>query len=252
LTFDAAGPGHRGVVIAARQSLVTTFLFYQVLAHMGRAAGSWIAEIERRRDSGQPVEFPIAKLLGSIEVQVRDARGHWSTVGRAGETGPIATDVQLVPLPEGADPRRVRLRMTRGLWRIDQVALATLAEPVSPLRLDPVEVTRGGAPDEQALAALRGPDGSGEPDDALVTTRGDRYEIRYRLPEDAGHYELFVESRGYYLEWMRREWLAEENFALATRTFTDPAGTLRALAPEYKRREGTMEATFWGSRYGRP
>jgi hypothetical protein len=34
--------------------------------------------------------------------------------------------------------------------------------------------------------------------------------------------------------------------------FRDPAASLRALAPEYKRRETSMEALFWGSRYARP
>jgi hypothetical protein len=260
LTFDPSGSGSHGVMIAARQTLVTTFLFYQTLAHMGRAAGSWIAELERRSDSGQSADFPVGRLLGGIEVQVRDARGRWTTVGTAGETGPLATDVQLVPLPAGTDAHRIRLRMARGLWRIDQVALAALDGPVQPLRLDPTEVTRDGVSDDQALAALRGPNvsptgsdaGSGEPDDALVTIRGDRYELRFRLPEDANHYELFLESRGYYLEWMRKEWQPDESFSLAARTFRDPAASLRALAPEYKRREASMEALFWGSRYARP
>jgi hypothetical protein len=251
LTFADPG-GERGVVIAARQTLLTTFLFYQTLAHMGRAAGSWIAEMERRSARGTPQDFPAGRLLGGIEVQVQDARGRWIAAGRAGETGPLATDVQLVRLPAGATARRVRLTMTRGMWRLDRVALARLTAPVAPLRLEPVAVTRDGSADDEALAALRGPAAPGGADDALITVRGDRYDIAYRLPRDAGDYELFVESRGYYLEWMRREWEADENPARAMRMFLDPAGALRALAPEYKRREASMEALFWGSRYAHP
>ncbi|MEP7228190.1 MAG: hypothetical protein ABI785_12560, partial [Gemmatimonadales bacterium] len=61
--------------------------------------------------------------------------------------------------------------------------------------------------------------------------------------------ELFLESRGYYLEWMRREWLAEENLALAAQILLDPAGALRTLAPAFKRQEPEMERLFWNSRY---
>jgi hypothetical protein len=50
---------------------------------------------------------------------------------------------------------------------------------------------------------------------------------------------------------MRQEWLAEQNAIAALRLVADPAGTLRALAPAYKRQEPEMERLFWGSRYVR-
>jgi hypothetical protein len=63
---------------------------------------------------------------------------------------------------------------------------------------------------------------------------------------------VFLESRGYYLEWMRREWIEEQNARAARQLLLDPAAMLRALAPAYKRQEGTMENAFWNSRYVRP
>src|SRR5690606_12612547 len=85
----------------------------------------------------------------------------------------------------------------------------------------------------------------------IVTLPGDRYELAYELPR-GGDYELFLDSRGYYLEWMRAEWLAEENPLAAVRLFADPARMLRDLAPAYKRVEPHMEEIFWRSRYARP
>jgi hypothetical protein len=73
----------------------------------------------------------------------------------------------------------------------------------------------------------------------------------YHLPEDFRQRELFLEARGYYLEWMREEWLAEENLGRAAALFIDPAGAMRAMAPEFKRREAEMETAFWGSKYVR-
>lgn len=97
--------------------------------------------------------------------------------------------------------------------------------------------------DDAALAALL------DAATTLVTLPGDAYDVAYLLPPQPERYELFLESRGYYLEWMRQEWLAEENPWLALRMLADPAGMLRVLAPAYKRGEAGMEEIFWGSRY---
>ncbi len=64
--------------------------------------------------------------------------------------------------------------------------------------------------------------------------------------------ELFLESQGYYLEWMREEWIADEDLAQAARFFRSPRRVLRDLAPEFKAIEATMEDLFWSSRYVKP
>ena len=64
-------------------------------------------------------------------------------------------------------------------------------------------------------------------------------------------FDVFLESRGYYFEWMREEWMTEENPLLAARLLLDPEGSLRALAPAYKAQEAGMEQIFWSSRFAR-
>ncbi len=245
--FAPAGPGALGLVIGARQSLLSTYLFYQALAWMGRSAGTWFAALERR----DPVTLAQARaadrLLGDIEVEMLAADGLWRKVGHYAELGPIATDEQVVPLPEaGLGPVRVRLRLTKGAWRVDEVALARLGPAVEPVRLTPDRVLRGGREDAEALAALGG---GSRP---LVTFPGDTFTLIYRLPCDGENCQFFLESRGYYLEWMRQEWLAEEDPGRLALLFLDPRGSLRRLAPDFKREEPAMEAAFWGSRYARP
>ena len=140
--------------------------------------------------------------------------------------------MHLVRLPTGTtSDTPLRLKLTRGHWRLDWVALVRLERRVEPLRISPAAVTRDSVADDDARLALTG---RGDP---LVTIRGDRVGMRFDLPEPASHYELFLESRGYYLEWMRQEWIAEEDQALALRMFTDPRGSLRRLAPEFSRRK---------------
>jgi len=246
LEFPATD-GRLAVVVGARQTLLTTYLFYQALAAMGHHAGEWFAALERGNAVARARTGGLGRALGGIEVLVPTGHGDWEKAGELCETGPLASDVRAVPLPHRIDgPVRVRLRLTRGYWRLDWVALATLEARVAPLRLDPAEVRRGDQVDEDARAALT------DSARVLTTLPGDRFALRYRLPEPAERYELFLESRGYYLEWMRDDWLAEENPALAARMMLSPEDALRDLAPAFKRAEPRLEAQFWGSRYARP
>jgi hypothetical protein len=247
LDFADAPPGRKGLVVASRQSLMTTYLIYQALAYLGGSAVEWLAALGRFGAPGIAAARGIGDALGTVEVLARDPAGEWVVAGRTGETGPIATDVKLVPLPDsGAGPVRVRLRLTKGAWRLDWVALALTGLEVEPLRLEPVRVRRGDTDDAAALHRVL--------DSASVVTTlpGDAYTLVYRLPEDFDRYELFLETRGYYLEWMRSEWLAEEDHGRAAELLVDPRGALRRLAPAYKRQEAGMDSVFWRSRYARP
>lgn len=235
-----------GLVIASRQSLMSTYLLYQTLAYLGNDAPHWLAALTsggasaRERVEGMPRE------LGKIEILVADSAGGWKPVGTVGETGPLAADTKVVPLPNSdPGPLRVRLRLTRGLWRIDYLALASLGTPLEAIRLAPARVERAGRADSNAWHALVDTAAS------LVTFPGDAYDLIYRLPAHPERYEVFLESRGYYLEWIRQEWLAEQSLASAARILLDPTGALRTLAPEFKRQEGEMERRFWDSRYVR-
>jgi hypothetical protein len=242
-----ASPGPKGLVVAWRQSLMTTYLLYQALAYMGGSAVEWLAALGRAGAPAIARARGVGDLLGTIEVLVRDERGEWVVAGKAGETGPIATDVKLVPLPDsGTGPMRVRLRMTKGAWRLDWVALAARGPEVEPLRLEPQRVVRDGTDDEPARRRLL------DSASVLTTLPGDAYTLVYRLPDDFGRYELFLETRGYYLEWMRSEWLAEEDHGRAAEMLLDPGGALRRLARAYKRQEAGMDSVFWRSRYARP
>lgn len=254
LEFSAAH-GPAGIVIAARNSLLNTFLFYQALAYMGRSAADWYMRFDHAPQSQLAALGGIGRLLGDIEVSVRQPDGTFSTVGSFSEVGPIAREVQLIPLPGAAKagPARglrpgvgdrvvVRLTMTRGNWKVDHVGLAELGAPVQPTYIEPSSVLQNGKRAPAALAQLLAP---GE---HLATYPGDAYTLHFELPP--GDEELFLESRGYYYEWIRDSWLPEQNQFKLLGMFLDPAGAMRRLAPEYKRIEGDMERVFWSSRVG--
>ncbi|MEN8006765.1 MAG: hypothetical protein ABFS42_07090 [Candidatus Krumholzibacteriota bacterium] len=243
LEFDRIPPGKLGLVVASRHSLLSTYLFYQGLAYLGEQAAPALARLDHAPET-QPGSQTLGDLLGRIEVQVPGPDGEWITAGTTGETGPLAVNVHMLRLPDldPADPR-LRLRFTKGNWRLDYVALAVLGDRVWPDRVAPAMVLRNGHPDPDALAKLTSPDRT------LITLPGDRYRLVYDLPTAGGQWDVFLESRGYYLEWMREEWLAEEDPVKAALMFRYPRLALSYLAPKFKELEPGMEAHFWGSRY---
>ncbi len=245
LTFDPGAPARRGLVIGCRQTLLSTYVLYQTFAYMGRDAGRWLAEMERGTlgDAGSHV----VDILGGAVLRIEARPGVWTTIGEIREFGPIAIDHHLVTFDAPATwTGRVRIELTKGGWRIDDVTLAILAGPVEPLRLAPQDVAREGASDRDALAALL------DSERSLTTLPGDTYTLLYSIPDDGRDYEVFIESRGYYLEWIREDWMREENPSRLAEMFFDPEAALTRLAPDYKRVEPAMEAAFWSSRYAKP
>jgi hypothetical protein len=232
----ATADGPRGLVLAFRQTLASTYLFYQSLAWLGRSASDALAALERGDRSVGGAFTRLRDAVGGIEVLAETGGGNWVPAGDVREMGPLATDVVVVPLPADATGR-VRLRLARGHWRIDYLASARLGARVEPLGIEPRSVQ--GARTFQPAQ------------DQIVTQPGDVYTYAFSLPPDAGRYELFLETQGYYLEWMRDEWLSEENPARAAQLVLNPEQLLRDVAPAFKEQEARMEALFWGSRYAR-
>lgn len=230
--------GARGLVIASRQTLASTFLFYQSLAWLGPSAGDSLAALEQGDRSVREGLERIREAVGGIEVLAETRGGAWVRAAEIRETGPLAADLKAIPLPTEATGR-VRLRLARGHWRIDYLASARLGPPVEPVRLVPNSVR---------TPSMRMPPTPGP----LITLPGDSYAFTFRLPDDPERYELFLDTQGYYLEWMREEWLSEEDPARAAALLFDPEQALRDLAPQFKKQEAQMERLFWRSRYAHP
>jgi hypothetical protein len=234
-----------GLLVVDRNSLLNTFLFYQALAYAGRKAGDWLAAMER---DGKASFAGVGTLLGDIDISVRNSSGAFVPVGAVGEVGPIAREAELVVFPEeltqgDAKDIDVRLTMAKGNWRVDQIALVEVGDAVTPVAIEPRVVQKDGKPDDSARAALL------DPTRHLVTYPHDAYTLEFDLPE--GDLELFLESRGYYYEWMRDEWLREEDPLAAALMVLNPHAALRKLAPKFKELEPTMDRIFWQSRVPR-
>jgi hypothetical protein len=261
LEFGSAPAGRDlALVIRARNTLLDTFLFYQGLAYMGAEAATWILRVDR-----QGAEGPLAQLLrgfdralGDVEVEVWDGQG-WRSVGSFREYGPIAHETQAIVIPAnvvpatvipagtraGSDePVRVRLVLTRGRWKLDAISLGESLGRLEAVTLAPDSLSHSEGTtqvaDPEGLATLI------DPDARLLSYPGDVWTLGYTLPD--GPQTVFLRAEGFYWEWPREDWLAEQSAIEAARFFADPRQTLRRLAPVYSAMEGELEPVFWQTR----
>ncbi len=244
LEFAPTENGSYGMVIGCRQAFVSTYLFYQGMSYLGRQAGEYLSLLQNG-DSAMTETFDrFRSALGGVEAWAEDENGNWKKEGEVTEMGPIASDIHLIKITSTNRPKHIRLVMPQGAWRIDYVAMAKLAGEVTPIVLHPS--LRKHTRDQILFSdtsrwALR-PDNLS---DALVTLPGDEYRYTFKLPEHPERYELFLRSRGYYLEWMREDWLRDEDPMRAALFFLNPEETMRDEAGRFKAVEEEMETEFW-------
>jgi hypothetical protein len=132
--------------------------------------------------------------------------------------------------------------MNKGLWRIDRVALTEIEGTAEPLTLTVNNVMRRGKTDPQALSLMQ------DSTRLLVSMPGTAYQLRFEVPEEDRDYELFLYAKGYYLEWMREEWLKDKDLMMLRKMIEQPRAYLNGQTALYKVYERTMEEAFWSSR----
>ena len=212
---------------------------------MGNSVGAFFADIERNRSFFSSKLKSPEQLLGGIEVLEKDKDGNWIKCGEFNETGPIATNIQVIPLIKLEDNEtiNVRLIMAKGMWRIDYTSMFNIGEEVQPIRIKPSSSTPTELAEQNVISSLN------DSTKTLVTLPGDEVSLFYTLPEEYSNYDLFLEAQGYYLEWIREDWIAEENQSKISELLFNPNKYLKDLTPQFKKIEGDMEESFWRSKY---
>lgn len=199
------------VTLRARNSLLTSVLFYEVmLAAAGPAALDWMGGGLDRIGAAVELGSWWHRRMG-LHVQVWDGDG-WRAHARFGDSGPIAWTHAAVRIPLDDLPRdtlRVRLAYVTDQWRIDHVALASHARTprtrtIAPARVTLSENAVGGATADAALAAIMVPD-----DEYLETIAGNRFLLEFDVSAEPydGARTFLLASQGWYTEWMRPAWL---------------------------------------------
>ncbi len=144
------------------------------------------------------------KKMG-MRVSIWD-KGRYRQVATIGDTGPIAWTELAIPLPAVKGEKfRLRLSFVADNWRIDHLALATTVRHAKAKKIPVTQVTSA-AGDElnQARKNLHAADAA-----YVITKPGEYIRLRFDVgdaPEDFKR-TYFLAAEGYYIEWMRKEWL---------------------------------------------
>ena len=77
---------------------------------------------------------------------------------------------------------------------------------------------------------------------------GDMYKIDFDLPRSNHKYKLFLYTKGYYLEWMRQDWIQDKNLIKLKYMLDFPNRYFKTEAVAYKKYESEMEEIFWESK----
>jgi hypothetical protein len=248
ISFSDVTATEHGLIISCRQTLMTTYLFYQALAYLGNTAGYFAAKLESGNSYLRKKADRVWDLLGGIEVFIKNSDQKWEKVHEIREMGPIASDIHLIKLPGRIQGNvDIRLRLTKGLWRMDYIALGNVDQKVQPHLERPkhVKCISDIGSERTTVPQLN------DPEDPLITLPGDIYEISYDMPCTSCSYEIFLKTRGYYIEWMRETWIQEENLKKAALLFGYPKLFMKKAADDFKIIEPSMEVSFWNSKYVR-
>lgn len=240
LTFPNADSKTVGLNLHFRQSLMSTFLFYGLIAHLGIHATEYATWYDRH-----PVlANKYAKIdLGNIDVYTwSEAKKKWMYEGNFHETGPIAINKQMLPLKKSNSSKetKVKLVLTKGLWRIDYASLVEIGKELESAFIKPSMLTKNGIERNDLLKRWQN-------NDLVTSLPGDVFKIHFDLP-DMGEYQLFLSSKGYYLEWPREEWYKEQNLDKVRMMIFNPQKYYKSVTKEFKKYETEMEDMFWNSR----
>ncbi len=242
LKFRRGNLTDAGLVLNFRQSLMTTYLIYNVMGYMGNTVSDVMAELENNNQVLRNHNL-IDDELGGIDVYLLE-KGGYRQCGVFNETGPIASNQQLLPLGRLPDDDEitVKLVLNRGLWRIDYAALLPVLGITGATELKPGRLQYRHEDHAELLEQLNDEDGQ------LVSLPGDEYDMFFRLPGEGMDYDLFLSSKGYYLEWMRESWLKDKNLLKLNALLENPDKFFRREAGKYSRYETEIEKIFWSSR----
>lgn len=220
LSLRAPAADSAAVLLTFRASLLSTVLFYDfMLAGQGTRAIEWLTtDLSTISGAIEIGDFYTAWM--GIRVSVRDGR-NFVDVGRVGGAGPIAWDERAVIVPVlEQDSVRIRLSFLADAFRIDRIVVAQhIAQgeirPIPLARVDSTASLRrasgtmenGAGLERQLRTAAAAPD-----EHYLMTYPGTSFEAVFDVgvPETPTSRTYFVASQGYYIEWIRRDWLQRE------------------------------------------
>jgi len=231
------------VVMHLRNSLLNTVLLYDfMLGAPGARSLDWLAHDMYRIGSVLQLGRWYRSNFG-LRILVK--RGDkYEEVERHPTYGPVAwRDVATMVPVRGQDELQIRLTFVADEWRIDKLAVATLARRAESRVVGLTRVDAG--EDSTSTAALRS---MREPDERyLQTSPGQKFMIAFDVGQaPPGEARTFLlASQGYYTEWLRGSWIKASRDSIPFKPGN--AMLVGAIRRWYATRD-SVETRFYGAR----
>lgn len=215
------------VVMNLRSSLLSTTIFYDhMLARHGARSLDWVGHDLGRITTVAEVANWYADRFG-LRVSVRD-RGEWKQVVRLMDFGPAAWRTVAAMVPDvGDDSLHIRLSFVADEFRIDRVGISRDVRTVKPRAVRVARVSGSDAgPRDDVRDFIRDAD-----DRRLLTSPTDRFFAEFDVgPDPRGKQTrtFLLAATGYYVEWVRPNWIASATDTLPFSARTTTREVLRS------------------------
>lgn len=200
LEFDGLPAGtNQALTLRFRNSLLNTVLFYNImLKGLGFEALDWMSRATptlKMMQAGRRYQKQMGMRVSVLE------GSRYREVAHIPDQGPIAWKEVAVPLSTTAKQVKVRLSFVSDNWRLDSATAGTM-QYAKGRSIALTSVTVGDVRRDDSLKSLAASDSN-----YLITKPGDRLQVRFDVDQTPSARTFFLDAEGYYVEWMRNEWL---------------------------------------------
>lgn len=246
-TTTSPGKDKIKMLIKYRNTLLTTTLLYDVvIGSQGINALEWTQKMNEDRIYAMQFKA-VYDMFSGIFVEV-NKNNTWIEIGKFQDAGPINWKYSVVEIPVENDGGIVeaRLKFIPDNVMIDYIAFDTTDsnENFTVEKINPLRITDYTNQKRNDISEFINEDDNRY----LITIPGDCYFFHYdfKKPSDK-ETSLFIESKGYYNEWIRGNWIKEKNTLYSFNLF-DIQGTLNKLVDSWLENKDLLEQEFFNSR----
>jgi hypothetical protein len=182
-----------------------------------------------------------------LRIEVHTGR-EFKEIAHIGDCGPITWKEVAVdlPAPEGSVVR-LRFSSLPGNWAIDWIGISfDTCDELRTAIIEPAKVhdAQGGERTD-ILSLIRSKD-----DRYLTTFPRDAYLLEFALPElpQRSERSLFIQSCGFYIEWLRHAWFAESDSTREKTAFQIGDDVIHRTAEMWLGKRDQFQAQFFSSR----
>lgn len=242
-SFTRPGKEKIKMLIKYRNTLLTTTLLYDVvIGSQGINALEWTKKMNN--DKFYAMQFKsVYDLFSGISIECK-INNNWTEIGKYQDAGPINWKYSVAEIPVSSDGKiQIKLEFIPDNFMIDYIAFDTTQSKnnLTVEKLNPVLITNFRNESGNEIVNVINTDD----DQYLITNPGDSYLFSFKIDKSPDkETSLFIESKGYYNEWIRGNWINNQDVNYTFNLF-DIKGTFNQLVTSWIENKDLLEEEFF-------